>query len=658
MRRLITNLYLLLFFATPLLFTSTTSELFEFPKMLFVYGLTIAIVSLHLINHFWHGVPLFRRTPLTIPLVIFFIFQVASTYLSVDPHTSIFGFYGRFNGGLLSLISYLLLYFVLVNYVDRKLIDQIIKTALASGFLVATYGILEHFGIDKSQWVQDVQSRVFSTLGQPNWLAAYLAILLPFAVYRFFNHLNNRKFLFSTLDFGLSTLFYLCLLFTKSKSGIIAADVAIIIQLFVLFIHHKSSAIHRKFLILIAAVLVLLSLTVANPLKDYLSPSPSSEISNPRSDILITPSGDIRKIVWQGAIDLWKKFPYFGTGVETFGYSYYWTRPASHNLTSEWDFLYNKAHNEYLNYLATTGTFGIITYLAVIIAILFLIINHRSSDDDNLWLAVLAAFISILITNAVGFSVVITSLYFYLLPALSKPIKSDPLALKTPALNRFFCLPLAGVGLMGTIFVLGYFQADSAYNQSQKYTAAKHYAAAYASAQSSVDLFASEPAYLNNLALTAAQLALVDAASDQTNEVASLTKIAVASAQKAATISPADVNGYKLQSQIYYYLSSLDSNYYIQAITSMVKATKLAPTDAKSFYILGEYWQNISKDDEAITNYQQALTLKPNYDYAAFALGQLYFYQKKYPEAKKYLDLTLKIAPTNTDAQKLLEQIK
>ena len=37
-----------------------------------------------------------------------------------------------------------------------------------------------------------------------------------------------------------------------------------------------------------------------------------------------------------------------------------------HNLTSEWDFLYNKAHNEYLNYLATTGLFGLGSYLLFI----------------------------------------------------------------------------------------------------------------------------------------------------------------------------------------------------------------------------------------------------------------------------------------------------
>ena len=67
-----------------------------------------------------------------------------------------------------------------------------------------------------------------------------------------------------------------------------------------------------------------------------------------------TESGQIRLIVWQGALEIFKHYPIFGSGVETFAYSYFQYKPISHNLVSEWDFLYNKAHNEFLNYLATT----------------------------------------------------------------------------------------------------------------------------------------------------------------------------------------------------------------------------------------------------------------------------------------------------------------
>ncbi|MEK9179052.1 MAG: O-antigen ligase family protein, partial [Patescibacteria group bacterium] len=99
-------------------------------------------------------------------------------------------------------------------------------------------------------------------------------------------------------------------------------------------------------------------------------PPPPGQQTRPRADQplaetanLATDSIVIRKLVWQGAVKLGLKYPLFGTGVETFAYAYNFTRPAAHNQTSEWDFVYNKAHNELLNYFANTGFFGLFSYL-------------------------------------------------------------------------------------------------------------------------------------------------------------------------------------------------------------------------------------------------------------------------------------------------------
>ena len=191
MTSIIQFLYLSLFFITPLIFTSATSELFEIPKMFFVYFITLLILFFHLFNWLQGKTPLYTKNKLIFPLFLFFIFQLISTFLSVDVHTSIFGYYSRLNGGLLSLISYSLLFIILPLYLTPKFKDKIISISLISGFLVSSFGILEHFGIDKNLWVQDVQSRVFSTLGQPNWLAAYLCILLPLSLNQALKNKNN-----------------------------------------------------------------------------------------------------------------------------------------------------------------------------------------------------------------------------------------------------------------------------------------------------------------------------------------------------------------------------------------------------------------------------------------------------------------------------------
>jgi tetratricopeptide (TPR) repeat protein len=89
----------------------------------------------------------------------------------------------------------------------------------------------------------------------------------------------------------------------------------------------------------------------------------------------------------------------------------------------------------------------------------------------------------------------------------------------------------------------------------------------------------------------------------------------------------------------------------------MLQASKLAPTDAKIYFNLGQFLESASLTDDAAIYYQKAVDLKSNYDYAYFALAQIYYHQKKYDLTKTNLEQTLKYAPANTDAQKMLEEI-
>ena len=628
-------LYSLLFFLTPFLFSTANSEQFELPKMYFIYGLTVAILGLHLFNYLRGKAPLFRKTFLDIPLLLFLSSQIISTIFSVDIHTSFFGYYSRMNGGLLSLITFCLLYWILVVYINESYKQKIIFYSLASGLIISIYGILEHFGIDKDYWRQDVMARVFSTFGQPNWLAAYLCILLPFSLDKL---LSSKTHSLRITYYGLLVTFYTCLLYTKSKSGILAAIISLGIYGLIYFIKNKSS---RLFLVSCFITLASFSFLLPNPIKDYFfhPKITDSSLKIEDSTLNITPSEDIRKIVWQGATSIWKQYPFFGTGPETFAYTYYWVRPASHNLTSEWNFLYNKAHNEYLNYLATTGTFGFISYLILIISVLYVIRNTLY----------LIPFISILISNSVGFSVAMISLYFFILPALIlDPIKFKPTLQKSFYVLRITCYLLLFLFLESKLLL--YYLADITYYQATIYDTQQKYAQAFEQIKLSYRYRSNEPNYLIKYSDLSAKLAVV---TKENSYVAP----AILTANLATKISPFDVNLWKQKAQIYYYLSALDSQYFPQALNSMATATRLAPTDAISYYLLGTFYESIKEIDKALLNYQKALELKPNYDHASFSIGKIYFNQKKYDQAKPMFDKTLSIAPTNLEAQSFLAKI-
>lgn len=626
MTAIIETIYLSLFFITPLLFTPLTSELFEVPKMYFVYLSTLFLLFLHLLNWLKGKAPLFSKNKFTIPFLVFYFTQFLSTLFSVDIHTSIFGYYSRLNGGLLSLTAYLFLFLILSVYITPKFRKKIISFSLISASLVALYGILQHFGIDKNRWIQDVQSRVFSSFGQPNWLAAYLCILLPFAVDRFLNSKSKSKF---TIYFLLSTIYYLCLLFTKSKSGIIAAIISMGIYFAIKFIKKTN------FLSLTIPLLIFLStsLIISNPIKDKIFPSKILPSTDQNTTLNITASEDIRKIVWVGAFNLWQRFPLLGTGPETFAYSYYWVRPLSHNLTSEWDFLYNKAHNEYLNYLATTGAFGFLSYL-------FLILSFLISSFS--FPALLASFISILITNFAGFSVVVSSLYFFLLPVLALPPPKHKKAANKPSL--FLSLLIASSFLYLLSKILTFFWADVNYNYAQKY---------YSRA-----LYSQAEIYIKKAIPTRPKEALYQSLASSI--YASQNKIieAQTASNLAVNLCPASTNLWKERAQVYAQLSTSDPKLFIYTIEALEKNSLLAPTDAKTFYLLGKFYEAASQNDLALKNYQQALSLKSNYDHASFSLGELYFKQKNYSEAKKYFETTLTLAPTNQEAKEYLEKLK
>jgi O-antigen ligase len=137
---------------------------------------------------------------------------------------------------------------------------------------------------------------------------------------------------------------------------------------------------------------------------------------------------DIRLAVWKGTLNLIKDHPLLGTGPETFAYSFLLYRPVELNQTAEWEFLYNKAHNEYLNLAACTGLLGLTTYLLLVGKFIWwntrefmqIKANERKCANERILRAgIFAGWMGVLVSDFFGFSVVTTSLLFWLFMALS-----------------------------------------------------------------------------------------------------------------------------------------------------------------------------------------------------------------------------------------------
>ncbi|MDZ7587366.1 MAG: hypothetical protein U0946_06440, partial [Patescibacteria group bacterium] len=104
-RRVIEYGFYGLLIIVPLILTPYNYELFEFNKMLTVYVFTVIIAAAWISRMIINRRLIFSRTPFDLPILLFLLSQIVSTIFSIEPHTSFWGYYSRFHGGLLSTLA-------------------------------------------------------------------------------------------------------------------------------------------------------------------------------------------------------------------------------------------------------------------------------------------------------------------------------------------------------------------------------------------------------------------------------------------------------------------------------------------------------------------------------------------------------------------------
>lgn len=684
--------FYLLFILVPLILTPWNYELFEYNKMMLTYGLTVIILGAWIIKMIDSREFRVARTPLDIPLWLFVASQLVSTLFSIDPHVSWFGYYSRFNGGMFSVLAYTTLFYAFVTNFAEILpkvpesaitfrVTRLVKVILTTAAVISIYGVLEHFGIDKNLWVQDVQSRVFSTLGQPNWLAAYLVTLVPVAYAIALEAKGYRTVGFITWGV-VSLLFFLVTLYTRSRSGYLGLAISDIVFWVFLFLSSRDfKKIRVPFIILHAAFLVIVFVNGVYidqidswvsyrgwrdrfTKKTAVAPKPALAPSGTALEQGGTESGTIRKYVWQGALNAWRastKNTLIGTGTETFAFAFYRYRPVGHNQTSEWDFLYNKAHNEYLNYLATTGAFGLGSYLLLLGAFIFWFIKHHHYKE-TLPSALFAGWTSILVTNFFGFSVVIMQLFLFLLPALIIVLTRQDKAFFTikisSAVARYGTLITVAATLTLLVFLYRYWRADTLYASGNRLGRAGQNPRAQIFETEAIALNPAEPVYRDDLSSILAALSISAAQEKNATLAADLAKRALAESAVAIATSPENVNFWKTRTKLYYTFSSFDPTLNKAAIEALEKAVVLSPNDPKIYYNLAILYGRDANNDKALELLTKAKELKPNYRDAYFGLYVFYTELKEPTLARsalqEYVDT---IDPTDRDFQDRLKQL-
>lgn len=730
-QKIIAFLFHLMILIVPFFFTWVNEELFEFNKMILIYGFSVLIGATWIIRMLINKKILFRKTYLDIPLALFLISQILSTIFSIHPRTSLFGYYTRFHGGLLSTFSYITLYYAFVNNFDKKQLKYFFLTIFVSAFGVSLYAIPEHLGhspscmlisgkFDVDCWQQKVQDRIFGTFGQPNWLASYAIMLIPLGISLFINSkldqtkktINKHLPILSAITVS---MLLAVVIFTQSRSGFLGLGVGLfvyligLIYLFFKDFKKKHNLFPTKKIITIALPLLIIIANFGTPYtpsvkqlisKYSLDNSQASQVNNSeqntnqsapvpvtnRLEIGGTDSGEIRWIVWEGAFNVWQRYPLLGSGVETFAYSYYADRPIRHNLVSEWDFLYNKAHNELLNFLATTGIVGLLTYLSIFSLFGFKALqyffkkdkNNDKSSDKIILLGLTSGLIALFISNLLGFSTVMVSTIMFIFFAFfeiisyqktlkklkdgktkkvnNKTKKAVEIKLEFWDYTWIGTTSLIALFLLSQIFNIWY--ADYIFTKGKRLVDAGYLSEGSPYLQKAIELRPKEDLFYDKFATTLSKAGIAFAQQEKLSEAQSIAQSAIVMSNNALSLNPVHLNVYKNRIRLFMNLSLLDPNLLSEALKTTKQALELSPTDAKLVFNLALIQEAMGNNEDALINFKKSVAMKDNYATARNHLAEIYLKENQPEQALLQYQKVLSYFPDDQEVANKIASIE
>lgn len=418
--------YLSTIFLVPIYFAVflETDNVFETNKIFLLRILLALLLALTLIRElFFPSTVIYRLKKVfklyLIPL-LFIIFLAASSLFSSYPALSFFGALDRQQG----FLSYLLyfLFFVLLSFNLMVLksrnpnlfsgcVKRLIVWISLSGLLVSIYAILQFLGIDYYHWQEQAvyTRRAFSSLGQPNFLASFLLLVIPLATYLIY---ISQKMIVK-LFFGFILVLNLLALIASSSRGSLVALFLVLAGIFLYLFFSKTLKWKQSVKIFLFVLASVLSIAFGFLLEKAIPGRVSSLFDFKAGSV------SARVDFYQAATSAISQKPLFGYGLDNL-YSaflpYYQTSWGVHGDIGQ---VPDRAHNLILDILMSVGLVGLLFYLALYVYFFWLALKLFKQEkwkylSLSLALASLLYFLSLLFS----FSVVTTEFYFFVFLAL------------------------------------------------------------------------------------------------------------------------------------------------------------------------------------------------------------------------------------------------
>ncbi|MGQ9777852.1 MAG: tetratricopeptide repeat protein [Thermodesulfobacteriota bacterium] len=417
-------------FPLVILYFSLSFTTYSLPKIVIIQTLVLLMIGFWFLEMTLLGEISLKKSYLLFPILIFLILSIFSLTWAVS-----------ISGGISLLwqfFSYILLYFIIVNYFSEKELPSWAFILVLAGAIMSTYGILQYFGIEPFLKDYDYIPKIpLSTLGNRNQVAQFLIIVIPLsAIFSLLSHQWHKRafFLLSTFIMGYH------LILTKSRG----AFIGLLLSFLVLFSLSAYKALKNwkkgriikitslsfflgltltLFILLFSLTLYLLTDLPEKGLKSDSIEFPKIEenltINNPswlksffyRSGIMDEEkalSARARVYIYHNTLRIIKDYPLRGVGFGNFKYVYPRYRDRAEWAISGLNTRVEEAHNEYLQIFSEVGLFGFLIFMFIIFRIIKMSLNLFRKEEFNqsffLSMALTAGILSTLIQSLFDFN--------------------------------------------------------------------------------------------------------------------------------------------------------------------------------------------------------------------------------------------------------------
>ncbi len=277
---------------------------------------------------------------------------------------------------------------------------RFIRMTLIASLPIAVYLIFQGFGLDFFQWQglgEDPRRKMLSTLGNPLYVADFLALTILFRLWMLFDR-GHRIRALARWVFSLEKRF------PSGAGWCVYSLIALPVELFALFMTSSRGAMmvltatgvlfllpegihlarrHRVWAVSIVVVVLIVGVFGSQLVVEHFSPA-RALYSRLQERVLSVLSGDdfsalSRLVLWNVCLREWREAPFFGIGMDQFrarfvselGDYFDKNELAANIFSGSPQLMANEAHGEYFQVLAEWGIVGLALLLLLIIVPLY-----------------------------------------------------------------------------------------------------------------------------------------------------------------------------------------------------------------------------------------------------------------------------------------------